>query len=113
MFVDKREREREKARAEQNTITATTFFGEDGGGSKKKKTTGSCGFLLERGGVLALRLGAELKVLASLQNDLANLLALGALKLENELLGNFDLVVLDRLGLATETPLLAVVTSLS
>jgi hypothetical protein len=66
-------------------------------------------------GVLAagLLLVVQLEVLATLQDVLDHVLALGALHLQGDLLRGLGLLVEDRLGLASVTLLLAVITTLS
>lgn len=63
--------------------------------------------------VLVLGLATDFEVLAALQNNLVLEAALSALKTEHDLLGGLSLLVEDGLGLATETRLLAVVTTLA
>ena len=62
---------------------------------------------------LLLILSSELEVLASLEDDLVRLRALGALELEHNLLGRLHLLVEHGLGLASITGLLAVIAALS
>jgi hypothetical protein len=62
---------------------------------------------------LRLLVATELKVLASLQGQLALGLALDALQPQDNLLGSLSLLVEDRLGLTTITALLAIITTLS
>ena len=67
------------------------------------------------GGVLvaSLLLVIQLEVLAALEDVLDDVLALGALHLQGDLLRGLRLLVEDGLGLATITLLLAIVTALS
>merc|ERR1719198_2884298 len=62
---------------------------------------------------LLLRLGAELEVLAALDGEHLLRLALGALHLQHDLLRGLRLLVEHGLGLAAETGLLRVVTTLT
>ena len=62
---------------------------------------------------LALLVTTELEVLATLEGELLLVLADGALKTEDNLLGGLGLLVEDGLGLTTITRLLAVITTLA
>ena len=70
---------------------------------------------VETVGLLGARLGGvdELEVLGALDGEHALALALGALELEDDLLGGLGLLAEDGLGLSTETGLLAVVSTLT
>ena len=87
------------------------------GGNRKERPRGNGLALLavETVGLLGARLGSvdKLKVLGTLDGEHALALALGALELEDDLLGGLGLLAEDGLGLSTETGLFAVVTSLT
>merc|ERR1740121_3164979 len=75
---------------------------------------------LSRSSVLAtvlvlalLRIGAQLEVLGALDGRHSLCLALGALKLQHDLLGGLCLLVEHRLGLSAEALLLLLVTSVT
>lgn len=63
--------------------------------------------------LLLLLLGTELEVLAALDGDLVELLAVVALELEHDLLGGLGLLAEDGLCLTSVTLLLHVITALT